>query len=317
MRGLIALVWEGSVLDANEGIRFHGMTIEDCDKALPKGKTGSAMLPEAMFWLLLTGKVPSQSQIRAFSRELAEKAVLPRYVETMLDNFPANMHPMTQLATAVASLNHESVFAKRYEQGMNKADYWEPIYDDSITLIAQLPVIAAKIYQNAYKGGGALPAKIDPNEDWGYNYAALLGRGGKEDVDAQDLIRLYLALHGDHEGGNASAHTTHLVGSTLSDPYLSYSAGLLALAGPLHGYDFPFWPSETILTLVQSCRTRSVEMGAEDAIPYRYHLQRSRYQRLPLEHLERGASCARLRPRRTAPTRSSFQDAYGVWGCSA
>lgn len=39
----------------------------------------------------------------------------------------------------------------------------------------------------------------------------------------------------DHEGGNVSAHTTHLVGSALSDPYLSYAAGLNGLAGPLHG----------------------------------------------------------------------------------
>jgi citrate synthase len=46
---------------------------------------------------------------------------------------------------------------------------------------------------------------------------------------------LYLALHGDHEGGNVSAHATHLVGSALSDPFLSYSAGLQGLAGPLHG----------------------------------------------------------------------------------
>lgn len=39
----------------------------------------------------------------------------------------------------------------------------------------------------------------------------------------------------DHEGGNVSAHTTHLVGSALSDPYLSFAAGLNGLAGPLHG----------------------------------------------------------------------------------
>jgi len=49
------------------------------------------------------------------------------------------------------------------------------------------------------------------------------------------VLRLYLALHADHEGGNVSAHSTHLVGSALSDPFLSYSAGLLGLAGPLHG----------------------------------------------------------------------------------
>lgn len=232
------MVWEGSVLDANEGIRFHGKTIEDCQGVLPKGTSGTEMLPEAMFWLLLTGQVPSTSQIRAFSRELAEKSTLPSFVEHMLDSFPTDLHPMTQFACAVSTLNHTSAFAKAYEKGVNKADYWEPTFDDSISLLAKLPTIAAKIYQNSYKGGGSLPAQVDPDQDWSYNFAAMLGKGGKENENFQDLLRLYLALHGDHEGGNVSAHATHLVGSALSDPFLSYSAGLQGLAGPLHGYVF-------------------------------------------------------------------------------
>lgn len=229
------MVWEGSVLDANDGIRFHGRTIEDCQQALPKGTSGTEMLPEAMFWLLLTGQVPSTSQVRGLSRELAEKSVLPRYVEDMLDRFPPDLHPMTQFASAVSTLNRESVFAKAYEKGINKADYWEPTFDDAISLLAKLPTIAAKIYSNSYKGGGPLPARVDVEQDWAYNFAAMLGKGGKENENFQDLLRLYLALHGDHEGGNVSAHATHLVGSALSDPFLSYSAGLLGLAGPLHG----------------------------------------------------------------------------------
>lgn len=235
MRGLKAMVWEGSVLDANEGIRFHGRTIKDCQKELPKGKTGTEMLPEAMFWLLLTGKVPSVNQVRKFSRELAEQAQLPAFVNKMLDDFPKDLHPMTQFAIAVSALNYTSKFAKAYEQGLGKADYWEPTFDDCISLLAKLPTIAAKIYQNSYKGGGALPAEVDLEQDWSYNFAAMLGKGGKENENFQDLLRLYLALHGDHEGGNVSAHTTHLVGSALSDPFLSYSAGLQGLAGPLHG----------------------------------------------------------------------------------
>lgn len=229
------MVWEGSMLDANEGIRFHGKTIKDCQNELPKGKSGQEMLPEAMFWLLLTGQVPTTNQVRNFSRELAQQAALPKYVETMLDNFPSEMHPMTQFACAVSALNHTSAFAKAYEKGMNKADYWGPTFDDSISLIAKLPTIAAKIYHNAYQGGGPLPAEIDPEQDWCYNYAAMLGKGGKENEGFQDLLRLYCALHGDHEGGNVSAHSTHLVGSALSDPFLAYSAGLQGLAGPLHG----------------------------------------------------------------------------------
>ena len=235
MRGLKAMVWEGSVLDADKGIKFHGRTIKDCQKELPKGTSGTEMLPESMFWLLLTGQVPSVNQVRALSRELAEKAQLPAFVSKMLDDFPKDLHPMTQFACAVSALNHESAFAKAYEKGINKTEYWEPTFDDCISLLAKLPTVAAKIYQNAYKGGGALPAEVDLNQDWSYNFAAMLGKGGKENENFQDLLRLYLALHGDHEGGNVSAHATHLVGSALSDPFLSYSAGLQGLAGPLHG----------------------------------------------------------------------------------
>ena len=235
MRGLKAMVWEGSVLDANEGIRFHGRTIKECQKELPKGTSGTEMLPESMFWLLLTGRVPSTNQVRALSRELAQKGQLPSFVTQMLDSFPKDLHPMTQFACAVSALSHESIFARKYADGLNKAEYWEPVFDDSINLLAKLPTIAAKIYQNAYRGGGALPAEIDESQDWSYNYAAMLGMGGKQNENFQDLLRLYLALHGDHEGGNVSAHATHLVGSALSDPYLAYSAGLQGLAGPLHG----------------------------------------------------------------------------------
>lgn len=230
------MVWEGSVLDANEGIRFHGRTIKECQAELPKGTSGTEMLPEAMFWLLLTGQVPSVTQTRQFSRELAEQGQLPDFVNKLLDNFPKDLHPMTQFAIAVSALNYTSKFAKAYEAGISKADYWEPTFDDSISLLAKLPTIAAKIYHNSYQGGGALPAEIDLEQDWSYNFAAMLGRGGKKHEDFQDLLRLYLALHGDHEGGNVSAHATHLVGSALSDPFLSYSAGLQGLAGPLHGF---------------------------------------------------------------------------------
>jgi citrate synthase len=75
----------------------------------------------------------------------------------------------------------------------------------------------------------------------------MLGYGSNQNLT--EYLRLYIALHGDHEGGNASAHTAHLVGSTLSDPYLSYSAALFALAGPLHGYAIHcFWFQVGVLT---------------------------------------------------------------------
>lgn len=234
MRGLKSMVWEGSVLDANEGIRFHGKTIKDCQKELPKGTSGTEMLPEAMFWLLLTGQVPSTNQVRAFSRELAEKSHLPQHILDLFKSFPKDMHPMTQLSVAVAALNTESKFAKAYAEGVNKAELWEPTYDDSISLLAKIPRVAALVFRpNEIDEVGT--QKLDSAQDWAYNFATLLGKGGQQNESFHDVLRLYLALHGDHEGGNVSAHATHLIGSALSDPFLSYSAGLLGLAGPLHG----------------------------------------------------------------------------------
>ena len=232
-RGLYCLLWEGSKLDPEKGIRFQNYTISECRSALPKGTSGTEMLPEAMFWLLLTGQIPTTSQIRSFSQQLANQSKLPEYLEEIMESFPNDIHPMVQLACAVSALSPTSTFAKLFES-QAKRDYWETIFDDCISLLAKLPTIAGKIYQRSHQGEYEF-GQVDAEQDWSYNFAALLGRGGKQNESFQDLLRLYLALHSDHEGGNVSAHATHLVGSALSDPFLSYSAGLQGLAGPLHG----------------------------------------------------------------------------------
>ncbi|KAJ6502617.1 citrate synthase-like protein [Mycena sanguinolenta] len=232
MRGIKAMLWEASVLDPNEGIRFHGLSIPDCQKVLPPAPGGKEIIAESMLWLLLTGQVPTEAQTRQLSRELAEKGDLPRFVEQLIDSFPATLHPMTQLGMGVAALNHDSLFQAAYEKGMKKSEYWTYMLDDCINLIARLPALAARIYRNVYKPGTPLPA-INKDLDLVGNYSTMLGFGDNHNLT--EYLRLYIALHGDHEGGNASAHTAHLVGSTLSDPYLAYSAALFALAGPLHG----------------------------------------------------------------------------------
>jgi len=91
--------------------------------------------------------------------------------------------------------------------------------------------IAALVYHNSFGDHKKMPAR-DGSLDYSANYANQLGF---KDKAFWELMRLYLVLHADHEGGNVSAHSVHLVGSALSDPYLSFSAGLNGLAGPLHG----------------------------------------------------------------------------------
>ena len=97
-------------------------------------------------------------------------------------------------------------------------------------LIAKLPTVAAVIYRNIYRDGKVAP--IDPQKDWSGNLATMLGFDSPQFAE---MLRMYLAIHVDHEGGNVSAHCTHLVGSALSDPYLCFAAGMNGLAGPLHG----------------------------------------------------------------------------------
>ncbi|NWS35581.1 CISY protein, partial [Polioptila caerulea] len=165
------------------------------------------------------------------SREWAKRAALPSHVVTMLDNFPTNLHPMSQLSAAVTALNSESKFARAYADGIHRAKYWEFVYEDAMDLIAKLPCVAAKIYRNLYREGSGIGA-IDPNLDWSHNFTNMLGYTDPQFIE---LMRLYLTIHSDHEGGNVSAHTSHLVGSALSDPYLAFAAAMNGLAGPLHG----------------------------------------------------------------------------------
>jgi citrate synthase len=231
MRDINALVCETSVLDKNEGIRFRGHTIPDCQEHLPKAPGGIEPLPEGLFWLLITGQIPTEAQANALSKDWAHRADLPSHVATMLKNFPHNLHPMAQFSAAITACNSESKFAKAYSSGVKKTDYWESVFEDSMDLIAKLPTIAAIIYRNLYRDGTSVGA-IDPNKDWAANFVSMLGY---ENPQFTELMRMYLTIHSDHEGGNVSAHTCHLVGSALSDPYLSFAAGMNGLAGPLHG----------------------------------------------------------------------------------
>ncbi|KAI9669961.1 MAG: citrate (Si)-synthase [Alyxoria varia] len=230
-RGIKSLVWEGSVLDSEEGIRFRGKTIPECQELLPKAPGGAEPLPEGLFFLLLTGEVPSEQQVRDLSAEWAARSEVPKFVQELIDRCPSDLHPMAQFSLAITALEHESAFAKAYAKGMSKSEYWQHTYEDSMDLIAKLPTIAARIYRNVFHDGKVAPVQQD--KDYGYNLANQLGFANNSDF--VELMRLYLTIHSDHEGGNVSAHTTHLVGSALSSPMLSLSAGLNGLAGPLHG----------------------------------------------------------------------------------
>src|SRR5215831_1127773 len=230
MRGITGLVTETSLLDSQEGIRFRGYSIPELQQKLPKAKGGSEPLPEGLFYLMLIGDLPTEEDVNYITSTWQRRSHVPNHVFAAIDALPVASHPMTMFVTAIMALQTESNFAKRYAEGMNKKDYWDAVFDDSMDLLARLPRVAAYIYRRKYRGN----QHIHPNGllDWAGNLAHMLGF---EDESFKELMRLYMTIHADHEGGNVSAHTTHLVGSALSDPYLSLAAGMNGLAGPLHG----------------------------------------------------------------------------------
>ncbi|MHC4083230.1 MAG: citrate (Si)-synthase [Planctomycetota bacterium] len=221
-RGVKCLVCDTSVVDPEKGVTIRGYPIGDLtDKA-----------PAEVFYLLCTGELPDDEAHQNLQQTLAARAEVPAYVWKVLYDLPGDTHPMEMLNAAILVLERESIFRHRYTEGMKKQDYWEPVLEDSLRLIAKLPSIAAGVYRIRFNKGEPIPR--DPGMDWGGSYAQMLG---VDDPDGHfaNFMRLYLTLHTDHEGGNVSANTCHTVGSSLADPYYSVCAGLSGLAGPLHG----------------------------------------------------------------------------------
>ncbi len=229
MRGVKCLTTDISYLDPYEGIRFRGYTIPEVLEKLPKVPGAEMPYVEGFLYLLLTGDIPTEEEALMVAEEFKKRREVPSYVFDVLKAMPKDSHPMAMFATAIVAMQKESVFAKKYNEGISKMDYWEPMLEDALNLWSRIPEIAAFIYRWKYRNGDIIAP--DPNLDMGGNFAHMMGI----DKPYDDVARLYFILHSDHESGNVSAHTGHLVASALSDLYYSISAMLDGLAGPLHG----------------------------------------------------------------------------------
>ncbi len=229
-RDIRSLVTDISYLDPQEGIRFRGKTIPETFAALPKAPGSAYPTVESFWYMLLTGDVPTDAQVAEVVAEWKTRQVVPQYVFDAVRALPRDSHPMVMLSVAMLVLQKDSKFAAFYNSGkFNKMVAWESVYEDASDIVARIPIIAAFIYNLKYRADKQIA--IDPTLDMGANFAHMIGQS----EEYKDVARMYFILHSDHESGNVSAHTTHLVHSALSDPYYAYSAGLNGLAGPLHG----------------------------------------------------------------------------------
>lgn len=245
MRGVKSLVTDISYLDPEEGIRFRGYTIPETLEKLPKVPGKEMPYVEGHLYLLLTGEIPTSEDVHEIAELFKQRQHVPQYVIDVLRAMPTDSHPMTMFSVAIASMQRESAFVKAYNSGVSKYDYWEPTFEDGLSLLAKLPGIASYIFRMKYRSDVIIPG--NPELDMGGNFAHMMGIPKPYD----DVARLYFILHSDHESGNVSAHTGHLVASALSDLYYSISSMINGLAGPLHGL-----ANQEVLRWIQGVREK-------------------------------------------------------------
>lgn len=222
MRGLKAMICNTSFVDPYKGLFICGYEVPEF----------SHITPEEVFFLLCTGEFPNVAELSELRNEFGRRSEIPDYIWNMMRSLPKDTHPMTMFSLGILAMEGQSVFKKKYEEGIPKSDFWRYTLEDSMNLIAKLPSLAAGIYRIRFLNGKIIPP--DPSVGMAENFTLMLGINN-EDRSFADLIRLYLVLHCDHEGGNVSAFTARVVHSALSNIYYATSAGLNGLAGPLHG----------------------------------------------------------------------------------
>jgi citrate synthase len=222
MRGIRSLICDTSRVPQDKGLIIRGKYLKDVIN----------VLPEEIYYLLLTGDLPDKSELNDFSSDIKNRKQIPSYVWDVLRSMPKDSHPMAMLNTAILVMQKESVFARKYEEGIKKEDYWKYTLEDALNIAAKVPGIAAGIYRLRFNKGDII--KPDASMDMTGDYVHMLGIDNNRE-EFYELMRIYLVAHCDHEGGNVSAFAAQTINSALSDLYYSLSGGLDGLAGPLHG----------------------------------------------------------------------------------
>lgn len=177
---------------------------------------------EEVVFLLWNGRLPSQIELEELSSEIRMNYAAPVEVIEAMKLYPTDADPMDVLRTAVSSLDF-------YDKDGHGTDR-EHAMKAAIKLTAQIGTISAA--WDRIRNGKDVVA---PDMSLGIadNFLYML-RGERADADEARMFDVCLILHADHEL-NASTFTTRVVAGTLADMYGAVTAGIAALAGPLHG----------------------------------------------------------------------------------
>lgn len=178
---------------------------------------------EETAYLLWYGKLPTRSQLDAFTARLATYREMPLPLKMMLPNFPKTATPMEVLRTATAALS-------MFDPTANEIQSFESNLEKAMRLTAVFPTILAA-FDRARDGLGP----IDPDPELGHaaNFLYML-HGVRPDEDSVRALDIYLTLLAEH-GMNASTFSARVTASTLGDIYSAVVSAIGTLKGPLHG----------------------------------------------------------------------------------
>ncbi len=215
-RGLKGIYFERSAttfIDGKAGeLRYRGYSIHDLAVHSTFEETA---------YLLLHGELPTESQLRAFTKALVTARHLPREIIDLI-TLIKHAHPMDVLRTAVSALA-----ASDPEAGDNSIDATRA---KGIRLAAQIPMIVAT--HHALRSSKPLPA-ADTTLSHAANFLWMI-TGRKPSADAAQLMDRDLILHAEH-GSNASSFTARVVIGTEANLHAAMTAAIAALSGPAHG----------------------------------------------------------------------------------
>lgn len=214
LRGVVAAQSSIGDVDGEKGILiYQGYDIHD----LAENSTF-----EEVIFLLWNGRMPNRQELADLTAELRANYSLPPDAIGLMKQFPKDADPMDVLRTTVSSLD----FYDKEGHGTDR----EHATKAAIKLTAQIGAVAAA--WDRIRNGAEV---IEPDPDLGIaeNFLYML-RGERPDADEARMFDIALILHADHEL-NASTFTTRVVAGTLADMYGAVTAGIAALAGPLHG----------------------------------------------------------------------------------
>ncbi|MGI9054385.1 MAG: citrate/2-methylcitrate synthase [Pyrinomonadaceae bacterium] len=214
LRGIVAAQSTIGDVNGEEGILiYQGYNIHD----LAENSTF-----EETVYLIWNGNLPNKSELEDFTSQFQESYEAPAEIIEMLKTFPKDAIPMDVLRTAVSALD----FYDRDGHGTDR----EHAMKAAIRLTAQMPTIVAA-WERIRTGEDVIAP--DKSLSIAENFLYML-RGEKPEADEARMFDICLILHADHEL-NASTFTTRVVSGTLADVYGAVTAGIAALAGPLHG----------------------------------------------------------------------------------